>query len=324
MSQTLVVGGVWSQEHLTDRTPGVGSARSYRFRVPGGFVQDEWRLSEVWRLLTSVRLDRHNRYGTFFTPRLSLMARPSEAVTVRMGGGIGFKAPTVFVEESEERGFQNVRPLGNVVVETARSASCDVNWKAGIGAVSVTLNTALYVTWLDHALLVDPDSLSGDVLFFRNATGRTFARGGEGAVKLAFADFKASLGYTYTYATETDRGTRYEVPLNPRHVFGTVLFWENEEFGAKIGVENYWTGPQRLDDHPARSRSPGYWVTGILGEKAWGRLRFFVNGENLTDTRQTRYEPIITGNPNNGPVRLLPIYAPLEGRVVNGGIRVVW
>lgn len=322
--QTLLIGAAWFQDKLIDLTPGIGTSRNYRFRTPGLFVQDEWRFASSWRLLTSARIDRHNRYGTFFTPRASLLYRPTDAVTLRLGGGTGFKAPTLFVEENEERGFRNTRPLTNVVAEKARSFSWDVNWKTHVSDLYLTLNTALYLTWLDHSLIADPDSLGNDVLFLRNATGRLLTRGAEWSVKGTLYDFNGSLGYTYTYVTRTDRGSTTELPLNPRHAFGGVVMWEKEELGGKVGVEAYWTGPQRLEDHPTRTSAPSYWITGVLVEKAWGHARFFVNFENILDTRQTRYEPIIIGSPLTGPVQQLPVYAPLEGRAINGGLRLVW
>jgi iron complex outermembrane receptor protein len=49
---------------------------------------------------------------------------------------------------------------------------------------------------------------------------------------------------------------------------------------------------------------------------------FFLNFENFSDTRQSRYEPIFTGtlaNPLFGD-----IYAPVDGFVVNGGIKLTF
>jgi iron complex outermembrane receptor protein len=47
-----------------------------------------------------------------------------------------------------------------------------------------------------------------------------------------------------------------------------------------------------------------------------------VNFENFTDTRQTRFEKIYTGDISRPVFR--DIYAPLEGFVVNGGIKLKW
>jgi iron complex outermembrane receptor protein len=49
-------------------------------------------------------------------------------------------------------------------------------------------------------------------------------------------------------------------------------------------------------------------------------LSMFLNFENLTDTRQTRWEPLYTG-PLTNPI-FNDIYAPLDGYVINGGIKL--
>ena len=34
-------------------------------------------------------------------------------------------------------------------------------------------------------------------------------------------------------------------------------------------------------------------ILGLLAEKQFGRIRLFVNGENLTGVRQTRWDPLL-------------------------------
>jgi iron complex outermembrane receptor protein len=46
----------------------------------------------------------------------------------------------------------------------------------------------------------------------------------------------------------------------------------------------------------------------------------FFNFENLFDTRQTKFDTIYTG-PISNPV-FRDIYAPVDGFVVNGGVKV--
>jgi hypothetical protein len=58
------------------------------------------------------------------------------------------------------------------------------------------------------------------------------------------------------------------------------------------------------------------------GERRLGRVRVFVNAENLGNVRQTRWDPLA------GPERRpdgrwrVDAWAPLDGLVVNGGARV--
>ncbi len=319
----LLFGSSLRVDNFDDRTPGISPLRSSRSSVSSIFFQDEFPLLPALTFLVSGRLDFHDPLGTFFVPRFSLMYRPLSSLTFRLGAGTGYKEPTIFVEEAEEIGFRNVRPLRNVRAEKARSTSFDLNWRSIVGSLTMDWNSALFFTHLDHALLADEDSLQTDVLYLRNATGPTRSVGGEVSARLSYDDFKVSLGYTYVYATEGDKAQTSEIELNPRHSFGVVVVWEKHKEQLKIGLENYWTGRQRVPRNPFRTTTPSSWITGLIAEKGFGNFRVFINLENIFDTRQTKYEPIFVGDLSAGNIRTLPVYGPLEGRVINAGIRFV-
>jgi outer membrane receptor for ferrienterochelin and colicins len=127
--------------------------------------------------------------------------------------------------------------------------------------------------------------------------------------------------YTYVRARETVNEAEQDVSLTPRHGAGIVGMWEREDVG-RLGVEWYYTGRQALEENPYRTRSEPYIIIGLLAEKSFGRVRLFVNGENLTAVKQTRWDPILR------PMRAVDgrwtvdAWAPLEGRNINGGPRV--
>ena len=60
-----------------------------------------------------------------------------------------------------------------------------------------------------------------------------------------------------------------------------------------LGVEWFYTGTQRLEANPYRTESRPYSVFGVLATRQFGRVLLFLNGENLTDVRQTRWEPLV-------------------------------
>ncbi len=322
---TLLAGAAFNLDEFSDRTPGVDTPRSYSYHSPALFAQAEWNLAAAWTALAGTRVDFHSDYGTFITPRASVKFTPAGNVTLRAGAGTGFKAPTIFIEEAEEVGFRNVRPIGDAEAERALSGSFDVNWKTFIGSsVSLDVNAAAYLTRLENTLLADDDSLTaGGAVYLRNATGPVVARGGELSIKTGFGDLKLFLGYTFLYATRDDHGVVSEVDLNPRHSAGAVLFYEGHGSGLKVGLETYWTGTQRLGRNPYRTSSPDYFLTGLLAEQAFGGLRVFINFENIFDVRQTRWDRAYAGDLTRVGYRPVPVYAPLEGRVVNGGVRLV-
>ncbi len=129
--------------------------------------------------------------------------------------------------------------------------------------------------------------------------------------------------YTYVRAREHDRGLRQDVSLTPRHSAGVVGMWEVEDVG-RLGLEVYYTGRQRLEVNPYRQESRPYVIVGLLAEKRFGRLRVFVNAENVSDVRQTRWDPLVRPSPGADGRWTVDAWAPLDGRVINGGVRVAF
>jgi iron complex outermembrane receptor protein len=64
----------------------------------------------------------------------------------------------------------------------------------------------------------------------------------------------------------------------------------------------------------------GFITFGALVQKMWKHFDIFINCENLTDRRQTRWQSIYTGSVTDPVFR--DIYAPLDGVVVNAGVRI--
>jgi iron complex outermembrane receptor protein len=97
--------------------------------------------------------------------------------------------------------------------------------------------------------------------------------------------------------------------------------WEKEKAG-RIGVESYYTGHQRLEENPYRTESKPYVLFGFLAEHTFGRFRLFVNVENLGGVRQTRWNPLLRPDRGVDGRWTVDAWAPLDGRVLNGGIRL--
>jgi iron complex outermembrane receptor protein len=85
----------------------------------------------------------------------------------------------------------------------------------------------------------------------------------------------------------------------------------------KIGLEAYYFSKQQLSDG---ATGKSYWITGLMGEKVYRKFSLYINFENFTDSRQTKFDTIYTGTIDNPQFR--DIYAPLDGFVVNGGIKL--
>ena len=79
----------------------------------------------------------------------------------------------------------------------------------------------------------------------------------------------------------------------------------------------------RLYDGDAyRDRSRPYLILGLLAERHLGPARVFINLENLLDVRQTRYDPLVLPARSAEGRWTTDVWAPLEGRVINAGVRL--
>jgi iron complex outermembrane receptor protein len=284
----------------------------FRYRVPGVFAQADLNLRRWLALSGSVRVDRHSEYGTFASPRLSVLARAGAWVS-RMSIGTGFFGPSPLTEETEAAGLTRLSIPEPLVAERGTSASIDVT--RGVGPLSVTLT--LFASRIRHAISVDR---SGG-LILRNLADPVTNAGLELLGTVRHEPWSLTASYAYVRTREVTGGLVRDVALTPRHSAGVVGMWEEENAG-RVGVEVYFTGAQRLDENPFRTTSEPYVVVGVLAERRFGRIRLFVNGENLTGVRQTSWDPLLRPARAADGRWTVDAWAPLDGRNINGGVRV--
>jgi len=285
---------------------------AYTYVVPGLFAQDDLNVASWLSLSASARVDFHNVYGTFFSPRLSALLRKG-GWTSRISAGQGFFAPTPLTEETEAAGLARLLLPVALKAERGRSASFDLT--RSLGAVSVT--TTLFASNIDHPVYVD----RGAVYSIINLPGPTRNRGVEFLATWRKSPFTATASYTYVRSSEQEPSGRAEVPLTPRHNLGVVGMWEKEGV-ARIGLECYYTGEQRLEYNPYRDFSKPYVLVGAMAErKVAAHVKLFINLENLTNVRQTRWDPLLLPDRASDGRWTVDAWAPLDGRVINGGAR---
>ena len=294
------------------------SLRDYEQVTAGAFVQNNLKLNNKFSVETGLRADHVRDYGIAFLPRVSALFKFTPQLSSRIGGGLGYKTPTIFTEESERLQYKNVLPVDENINKLERSygVNADINYKTSLadGEVSFSINHLFFYTRIDDPLLLSPD---GTNYRFNTVTnGHIDSKGMETNIKLGYSDFKLFLGYTFTKAYLHEGDTETENFLTPRHRLNSVLLYEVEE-KWKIGLEGYYFSKQKLSDGTS-GRS--YWITGLMAEKLWEKFSLYINFENFLDARQTRYGSIYTGSINDPVFR--DIYAPLDGFVVNGGIKL--
>ena len=311
-----VVGVNVLTDDLEEKGVSFDPRRDYHYNTYGVFLQNVWSVSDAFVLESGLRGDYVNEFGFEWLPRVSAMIRVSPKLTTRIGGGYGYKTPTIFTEEAERFQFQNLLPIdiNNTKNERSVGANWDINYRTRLGDVGLSFNHLFFYTRLNNPLVLE--GAPGGKLQFRNSQGYLDTKGMETNLRLTYADFKLFVGYTYTDANTHFTSNSEWLPLTARHRLNNVLMYEIED-KLKLGLEAYYFSEQRLNDG---TTGKSYWIAGFMAEKIWEKFSLFINFENFTNTRQSRFDSIYTGTIDNPVFR--DIYAPVEGFVVNGGVKV--
>ena len=294
------------------------SSVDYDHAVPGLFGQAERDFGRV-SLAASARVDRHNRFGTYLSPRLSGLVRLGIGWSLRASVGAGFFAPTVLIEEVERVGLARVVPPTGLRAERATSGSLDLAGTVG----DLELNASVFGSRVRHPVGIRTPAGLGLIEVINLATPTT-ASGVDLSIRYRRGPLGVSGSYTLVNTRELnpDLGSRAASPLTPRHAAGLVAVYESER--GRIGVEFYYTGEQLLDRNPYRARSAPFGVVGLLGERRLGPLSVFVNAENITNVRQSDFHPLLLPSRGDDGRWTTDAWAPLDGRVLNGGVRWSW
>lgn len=289
----------------------------------GIYFQDTWDISEKMKLESGLRFDYVKYKNSLFSksefvplPRVSLLVKYNDKLSSRIGAGMGYKVPTLFTERTETFQYQGVQQLNNVKSERSYGGTADLNLKTKLGHdFDIAFNQMFFYTWISRPLVLQEDGLGNSS--FVNASKPVQSAGFETNLKFIFKhDFKLFLGYTFTDANAKYITGNQFLPLVPKHKFNSALIYEKHDF-LKLGLEGYYTSPQYLYNG---MRTSDFWEFGFMAEKLFERFSIYINFENFTDTRQSRFKRV-ANDPHPTPT-FDDIWTHTEGFVINGGVKI--
>ena len=302
----------------------------FTFTTPALFAQAELVAAPWLTLSTAGRVDVHSEYGTSFSPRLSALFRAPwsgalDGWTLRASAGSGVFAPSVLTDETEVVGLAEVDVARAFSFERAVIGSLDLGGAVG----PIELNATVFASVVNDPLHADAAPVLGPSgyprLLLSQSSEPDRTKGAEFVARYVEEPWHVTASYTFIDATrfvfsDVAPGWRVAAPLTPRHSVGMVAMREWEGV-ARVGLEFYYTGPQALEANPYRDESPGYVIIGALLERRFGPARLFINFENLTNSRQSRTDPLLLPARGRGGRWTTDAWTELAGRTVNGGVR---
>lgn len=310
---------IWTDQFT--QTNNTSLPLDYQLITAGAFIQNNFKATKKMILETGLRLDYNNQHRAFALPRVSLLYKFTNKLTSRIGGGLGYKAPTLFSEEAETKSFRNIEPLDLNLVKAERSigGNFDVNYKTSISEeVDISINQLFFYTVVNNPLVLRGAPLTNGNYEFYNANGQLTSQGFETNLKISVDDLSLYLGYTYINAKREFDNTNLFNPLTAKQRINANIMYEIEG-KLRVAYELFYVGSQYLS---SGELTRDYWIMGISVERKFDWFSLFVNGENFLDSRQSRFEPLYTGSIQNPQFR--EIYSPTDGFIFNGGFRLTF
>ncbi len=258
-----------------------------------------------------LRVDAPDGYDVQVLPAIAALYKLSEHFLLRANLGTGYQLP----DRSRNYGLaiegRDVRALlPGTKPERSVGGTVEWTWKHAWGEHTVLfIDQTFFATSIDAPL--QPTLTAEGITALTNGSGRALTRGVDNYVRLTHGRTEVYVGYTCTLPEYMFEGSTLTIPYTPEH---RAAFTLAQEFGEhwRAGIEASWSGTQlRYDGSRTRDQ---LFAAGMVGWHA-GMFTIVLNGENLTDTRQTRWEPIVSGT-SARPV-FAPLWAPLDGRVIN-------
>lgn len=217
------IGASYFEENM-DSSGGFSVIRDKTANISSYWLQDQLTLGDAFDVVAGVRLDRHDRFGSETTYRVS----PSyfiekTSTTLKANYGTGFRAPSLFELHDPTS--------GNASLEAETSYGWDGGIEQDLFDGKARAGVTYFETTFDN--LIKWDSI------YIQSTGKTKTKGVESFVAFyPMPDLDLKLNYTYTDSSDADGARLVRRPLNKVYFSARYHFLEK----ATMNMDIQWAG----------------------------------------------------------------------------------
>ena len=305
----------------------------------GAFFEYNYDNLDDFQVVAGIRLDNHNRLGTFLTPRVHIRYNPWKDAVLRTSIGRGKRAANIFAENQQlfasNRTFSIQNNNGKLY-----GLNPEIAWNYGLSFIQnfklfgkeAAFILDYYRTDFQNQAVVDVDFSPQQVLFY-DLNGKSVANSFQAEFNV---ELKKHLNLKTAYKYY-DVNTNYTVgnlqkALQAKNRFFANLSYETHILDKgqqwKFDVTYNWLGKQRL---PITSSNPSQYQLAEFGEAFAvvnaqitrtfsSTFEMYIGGENMGNYKQNK---AIVGadNPFGAYFDSSMIYAPVFGQMYYAGLR---
>ncbi|MFD2552364.1 TonB-dependent receptor domain-containing protein [Bizionia sediminis] len=304
----------------------------------GGFFEYTYDNLSSLNVSAGIRVDQHNLFGFFITPRLHARYTPWHKSAFRASVGRGKRSANIFTENQQIFATSRTINIANASGDIY-GLDPEIAWNYGLSYLQgftvfgrqgdFTLD--YYRTDFENQIVVDYENPR--TVNFSNLQGSSFANSFQAEVNynvLPLLDVRLAYKY-YDVQTDYQTGT-LEKPLTAKHRFFANAGYQTRpsDKGAlwKFDATYNWLSKQRFSstqNNPVAFQLPTYTptvgtvnmqVTKVFSPK----FEVYLGGENVTNVKQNN--PILAANDPFGPnFDSTFVYGPIFGSMYYAGLR---
>ena len=298
--------------------------------VVGGYTQYTYKPLRNLTILAGIRLDHHNEYGLFVTPRLHLKYDPVDWIQWRASIGKGYRSVNIMAENSymlASSRIKNLTMVDNPDMEESLNWGVSMSMQIPLAAKELALTADFYRTDFQKQVVADVESNPNGISFY-NLDGKSYANSFQFEASYPlFTGFELRAAYKYTDTKITYNGVLMEKALQSKHKglfsasyqFGNPMKRWQIDYTAQLNGGGRMPSPDSLK--PLWDKRYGaFWVNMVQVSKFFKNWSVYIGAENLFNA--TQKNPVIdAGNPYGDYFDATMVWGPVHGRSVYGGVR---
>jgi outer membrane receptor for ferrienterochelin and colicin len=302
--------------------------------TPGVFTEYAHTFSPQLNAVLGARLDYHNLYGLYVTPRLHVRYAPHEQLAIRASAGKAYRTASIFSENiayfSTNRALNVVHSQHNGAYglrnEQAYNMGMNATYKFKIDYRPGTFSVDYYYTHFLNQVLADWESVRS--LSFYNSTRPSYAHSMQMQLDYSLKrKMDVRLAYRFHDVQATYNNTLLQRPLNARHrAFINYSYETRSKWSFDYTLQ--WIGRKRIPSTEANpeslrlnTTSPSFITMNAHVNKALKKgFECYAGVENMLNYMQQN--PIVDAtNPFGSYFDGSLIWGPVMGRAFYLGVR---
>jgi outer membrane receptor for ferrienterochelin and colicin len=297
--------------------------------VPGSFIENafHWNNDKII-LLIGARLDHHQKFGYYFTPRSLLKVNLGEHHTLRASAGTGWRQVNMFSE--------NINLLvssRDIIFREELNPEKAFNWgmnylyRFKLPAIEGSMSMDFYQTLFQSQFFPDYDT-DPNFAYIENYTGESVSNAFQVETNVKFfKSLELKVAYNFLDVYRVEDGNKIVLPFNSKNRVMAAISYRTKKNNWYFDLNSHWYDKQRLPStasNPEEYRFPdysdAYYIINCQVTRRIKQFEIYSGVENLFNFRQVK--PIISWqDPFSRYFDTSFAWGPTRGREFYLGIR---